>query len=271
MVKPIALALTLLASSVVFAEAPEAPAAQQGGTAASTAAAQSEASKPVEWEKWRAHNSVSDPASLQRGARNFMNYCIGCHSIKYMRYQRMADDLKIPTAVLEANLLLPGTNSLDYITSPMPAAEAQAWFGKVPPDLSLLARSKGVDHIYRLFKTYYLDANRPTGTDNLEYPQLAMPDVLSELRGVQIAKYREEKGADGKISKIFDHFEIVSPGNLTPEEYDAFVRDTVNFLDYVGEPAQVERRSMGVWVVLFLLALSAFAYLLKKEYWKDVH
>jgi ubiquinol-cytochrome c reductase cytochrome c1 subunit len=100
---------------------------------------------------------------------------------------------------------------------------------------------------------------------------LAMPAVLSELQGVQVARYREVKGADGKPTKVFDRFETVSPGNLTPEEYDGFVRDTVNFLDYVGEPAQVERRSMGVWVVLFLLALSAFAYLLKKEYWKDVH
>jgi ubiquinol-cytochrome c reductase cytochrome c1 subunit len=271
MVKPLALVVTLLAASMAFAQTPEAPEKNDATAAVPGDAAQSEASKPVEWEKWRAHNSVSDPASLQRGARDFMNYCVGCHSLKYMRYQRMADDLKIPTSVLQANLLQPGSSNLDYITSPMPAADAQAWFGKVPPDLSLMTRSKGADHIYRIFKTYYQDSSRPTGTDNLEYPQLAMPDVLSELRGVQVAKYRQMKGADGKISKVFDHFEIVSPGNMTPEEYDGFVRDTVNFLDYVGEPAQVERRSMGVWVVLFLLALSAFAYLLKKEYWKDVH
>jgi ubiquinol-cytochrome c reductase cytochrome c1 subunit len=263
MIKHLVLVATLLSASLAFAQAPEA--------ASAASASESEASKPVEWEKWRAHNSVSDPASLQRGARNFMNYCIGCHSIKYMRYQRMADDLKIPAAVLEANLLQPGSNNLDYITSPMPAADAQAWFGRVPPDLSLLARSKGPDHIYRIFKTYYQDPSRPSGTENLEYPQIAMPDVLSELRGVQVAEYREVKGADGKVSKVFDHFELVSPGNMAPEEYDGFVRDTVNFLDYVGEPAQVERRSMGVWVVLFLLALSAFAYLLKQEYWKDVH
>jgi len=261
MVKHIALIATLLwAASVASAQTtPQAPTAQ------------GEANAPVDWEKWRAHNSVSDPASLQRGARNFMNYCIGCHSLKFMRYQRMADDLKIPASVLQENLLLPGASNLDYITSPMPAADAQQWFGKLPPDLSLLARSKGVDHIYRLLKTFYQDPDRPTGTNNLEYPLVAMPAVLSELQGVQVAKYRQVKGSDGKTTQVFDHFEITSPGNLTPEEYDGFLRDTVNFLDYVGEPAQVERRSMGVWVVLFLLALSALAFLLKREYWKDIH
>jgi ubiquinol-cytochrome c reductase cytochrome c1 subunit len=256
--------LCALTAGVVLAESP-------AGSPAATAAASGENGTPIEWESWRAHNSVDDRESLQRGARNFMNYCIGCHSLKYMRYQRMADDLKIPTAVLQANLLQPGSGSLDYITSPMPAADAQAWFGKVPPDLSLIARSKGVDHIYRIFKTYYLDPGRPTGTDNLEYPQLAMPAVLSELSGVQKAIYRDEKTAGGTTEKVFDHFETVSPGNLAPAEYDQFVRDTANFLDYVGEPAQMERRSMGVWVVLFLMMLSGFAYFLKKEYWKDVH
>jgi ubiquinol-cytochrome c reductase cytochrome c1 subunit len=234
-------------------------------------AADAEANAPLEWEKWHAGNSVTDPASLQRGARNFMNYCIGCHSLKYMRYQRMADDLKIPLDVLQKNLVAPGSNNLDYIVTPMPASDAQAWFGKVPPDLSLMTRSKGTDHIYRLFKTYFVDPSRPTGTDNLEYPSLAMPAVLSELEGVKKAVYREQKNPSGGTDKVFDHFEVISPGNLTPEEYDGFVRDTVNFLDYAGEPAQIERRSMGIWVVLFLILLASFAWLLKKEYWKDVH
>jgi ubiquinol-cytochrome c reductase cytochrome c1 subunit len=166
---------------------------------------------------------------------------------------------------------LPGSNNLDYITTPMPPADAQAWFGKVPPDLSLIARSKSPDYIYQLFKTFYADPSRPTGTDNLAYPSLAMPAVLSELEGVKIAVFREQKNANGAVEKVFDKFQTVSPGNMTPEEYDGFVRDTVNFLDYVSEPAQVERRSMGIWIVLFLLLLSSFAWLLKKEYWKDVH
>jgi len=137
--------LALSAMSVPYAQAEDqAPAAAEQGEGAK---APKEA--PVEWEKWRAHNAVEDRASLQRGARNFMNYCIGCHSLKFERYQRMADDLKIPTSVLQANLIPPGSNNLDYITTSMPAADAQAWFGKVPPDLSLIARSKGVQVCFR--------------------------------------------------------------------------------------------------------------------------
>jgi len=273
MVKQLALVLALSAAATAFV--PSFGHAAEDGKSAPLEAVPSnsgdaEPHAAVEWEKWEAHNSVEDRASLQRGARNYLNYCIGCHSLKYMRYQRMADDLKIPTDVLETNLLQPGSNSLDYITTPMPPADAQAWFGKIPPDLSLIARSKGVDYVYRLFKTFYSDPSRPTGTDNLAYPSLAMPAVTSELQGVQKAVFREEKGPGG-TTKVFDHFETTSPGNMTPEEYDGFVRDTVNFLDYVGEPAQVERRSMGLWIVLFLLLLSSFAWLLKKEYWKDVH
>lgn len=233
-----------------------------------------EASAPVRWESWHAGNSVADTASLQRGARNFMNYCIGCHSLKYMRYQRMADDLWIPTTVLTGNLLPPGSSSLDYVTTSMPAADAVNWFGKVPPDLSLIARSRGVDYIYRFLKTFYSDPSRSTRSDNLAFPTTAMPAVLSDLEGVKSAVYRELKSGSGGAAtteKVFDHFETIAPGNATPEQFDGFVRDTVNFLDYVGDPAQVERRSIGLWVVLFLLLLSAFALVLKKEYWKDVH
>jgi ubiquinol-cytochrome c reductase cytochrome c1 subunit len=259
----------LFAASIVFAQTPEA--GKGGPEAAPVGAQESEAGKPEDWEAWRAHSAVEDRASLQRGARNFMNYCIGCHSLKYMRYQRMADDLRIPLEVLQKNLLLPGSSNLDYIATPMPPADAQAWFGKVPPDLSLIARSKGVDYVYRFLKTFFEDPNRPTGTDNLALPSAAMPAVLSELEGTKRAVFRERKNASGGTEKVFDHFEMISAGNMTPEEYDGFVRDTVNFLDYVGEPVQVQRRSMGIWVVLFLLLLSSFAWLLKNEYWKDVH
>jgi ubiquinol-cytochrome c reductase cytochrome c1 subunit len=232
------------------------------------------ASEPVPWETWRAGSAVADTSSLQRGARNFMNYCIGCHSLKYMRYQRMADDLQIPTAVLTANLVAPGSTNLDYITTSMPAADAANWFGKTPPDLSLIARSKSEDYVFRFLKTFYSDPSRSTRSDNLEYPTTAMPAVLSDLEGVKAAVFREVTSTAGGVAtteKVFDHFETISRGNLTPEQFDGFVRDTVNFLDYVGDPAQVERRSIGLWVVLFLLLLSALAWMLKKEYWKDVH
>ena len=156
----------------------------------------------------------------------------------------------------------------------MPAADAVNWFGKTPPDLSLIARSRSPDDIYRFLKTFYSDPSRSTRSDNLQYPSTAMPAVLSSLEGVKAAVYRDVKSTAGgaaSTEKVFDHFESVAPGTLTPEQFDGFVRDTVNFLDYVGDPAQVERRSIGLWVVLFLLLLSAFALALKKEYWKDVH
>jgi ubiquinol-cytochrome c reductase cytochrome c1 subunit len=157
----------------------------------------------------------------------------------------------------------------------MPAADAVTWFGKQPPDLSLKARSRGKDYLYRLWTTYYVDPTRPTGANNLQLPAIAMPDVLSELEGLKRPVYKnvETQGADGKVTteQVFDHFEIIAPGRMTPAEYDAFVRDLVNFLDYVGEPAQAARRSLGVWVVLFLLVFTWLAWLTKKEYWKDVH
>ena len=236
-------------------------------SAGSAGAAESAAEpQAVNWESWRAGNSVTDLASLQRGAHNFMSYCNGCHSLQYERYQRMADDLKIPTAVLQAELLPPGSNHLDYITSAMPSDDAVIWFGKAPPDLSLIARSRSPDYIYRYLKTYYVDPTRGTGSNNLAYPNTAMPAVLSSLEGVKEASFRTV-GED----KEFQHFETTVPGTLTSEQYDQFVRDTVNFLDYVGEPGQVERRSMGKWVVAFLVLLTALCWLLKKEYWKDVH
>jgi ubiquinol-cytochrome c reductase cytochrome c1 subunit len=138
-----------------------------------------------------------------------------------------------------------------------------------------MARARGADYLYQFLKTFYIDPTRPTGANNLRLPATAMPHVMSELEGLKRPVYKsvEKPGADGKLSteQVFDHFEPVAPGRLTPAEYDDFVRDTVNFLDYVGEPTQVQRRSMGVWVVLFLLVFTWLAYLMKKEYWKDVH
>jgi ubiquinol-cytochrome c reductase cytochrome c1 subunit len=259
MAKIAALVLSLLSAPMVLA-------------AAEPAASESEASAPVRWATWHAGNDVADTASLQRGARNFLNYCIGCHSLKYMRYQRMADDLRIPDALLNTNLVVPGSTNLDYIVTSMPAADAANWFGKTPPDLSLIARSRSPDYIYRFLKTFYSDPSRSTRSDNLAYPSTAMPAVLSELEGVKAAVLRDVKSTDGGAAeKEFDHFETIAPGALPPEQFDGFVRDTVNFLDYVGDPTQVERRTIGLWVVLFLLLLSAFALALKKEYWKDVH
>ncbi|MEO8309158.1 MAG: cytochrome c1 [Pseudomonadota bacterium] len=223
----------------------------------------------VDWQGWRAGNQVSDTASLQRGAANFVNYCLGCHSLKYMRYSRLATDLNITTPQLVTNLIPGSAKATDYIVSSFPATEAEAWFGRVPPDLSLITRSRGRDYVYRFLKGFYVDHTRPTGSNNLALDGAAMPAVLSDLEGVKRAVFAP--GEATEAGKRVERFEVVSPGRLNAAQYDGFVRDTVNFLDYAGDPSQVRRRGIGIWVVLFLLVFTGFAWMLKKEYWKDVH
>ncbi len=229
--------------------------------APATFAAGGEGAAP--WKQWHAGNELGDRASLQRGVRNFMNYCAGCHSLKYVRYQRIGNDLGISDDVMKANLVPPGAKITDYVLTAMPEGLANASFGIVPPDLSLITRSKGTDYVYRFLKTFYADPAAATGTNNLALAGTAMPHVLSDLQGVQHAVF----GKDGK----FEQFEAGVSGQYTPAQYDAFVRDTVNFLEYAGEPAKLSRATIGVWVVLYLLLFTAIAWLLKQEYWKDVH
>jgi ubiquinol-cytochrome c reductase cytochrome c1 subunit len=246
------------------------------GTAfAAEEAAAGESKLGANWKTERADTDVANTASLQRGARNFSNYCLGCHSLKYERWSRMAQDLAIPEDLLEKDLMPPGDKPAQYVLTSMPATDAEAWFGKTPPDLSLMARARGKDYLYQFLTTFYVDPTRQTGANNLRLPATAMPHVLSELEGLKKAVYKnvETRGADGKVAteSVFDHFEQLAPGRLSTAEYASFVRDTVNFLDYVGEPTQQARRSLGVWVVLFLLVFTWLAWLMKKEYWKDVH
>jgi ubiquinol-cytochrome c reductase cytochrome c1 subunit len=226
------------------------------------------------WKKWEANVEITNLQSMQRGARNFMGYCAGCHSLKYKRYSRLAEDLGITPEQLESYLLRPTDKPSDYILTAMPAADSEQWFGKAPPDLSLITRSKGADHVYQFLKTFYADPSKPTGVNNLALDGTAMPHVLADLQGVQRAVFRndERPGEGGKMVavKVWDKFEVETPGSLSAAEYDQFVGDIVNFLQYVGEPVQAKRQQLGVWVVLFLLLFTAFAYLLKQEYWKDV-
>ncbi len=214
-----------------------------------------------------AGNDIRNRASLQRGAKNFMNYCSGCHSAKFVRYNRVAKDLGIGDAELKANLMFTSDKPADTIKSAMTPDDARKWFGNAPPDLSLIARSRGTDHIYAYLKSYYVDPSRPTGMNNTVLPGTAMPHVLAGLQGVQKAVFTTAAGS----APVFEKFEVLQAGTLSPEKYDEFVRDTVNFLEYIGEPVQVVRRDLGVWVTLFLLVFTAFAYLLYKEYWRDVH
>ncbi len=233
--------------------------------AASAALAQEEGPQLL-----HAGNDINNIDSLQRGARDFMNYCSGCHSLKYLRYNRMAKDLKIPEAELKANLMFNTEKVFDGINSSMPA-DSEKWFGKQPPDLSLIARSKSPDYIYSFLHGFYADPTRLWGVNNLYLPNAAMPHVLAPLQGLQKPVFSNEPDAQGSAKMVLAGVELMTPGQLKPEEYDAFVRDITNFLDYAGEPVKAKRESMGVFVTLFLLVFFAFAYLLKKEYWKDVH
>jgi ubiquinol-cytochrome c reductase cytochrome c1 subunit len=218
----------------------------------------------------QAGTDINNLQSLQRGARNFMNYCSGCHSLKYLRYNRMAEDLGIPDKELAQDLMFTSDKSFEHIESAMPVNAAD-WFGKQPPDLTLMARERGVDYIYSFLKGFYVDKTRVWGVNNLILPSAAMPDVLADLQGLQKPVFKNEPDAHGSASMVLVGVEAMTPGAMKPEEYDQFVRDTVNFLDYAGEPVKSKRQSMGVFVILFLLVFFVFAYLLKKEYWKDVH
>ena len=245
------------------------------GAAEESAAAGEAAKFGADWESWHANTNVTDMPSVQRGARNFASYCLGCHGLKYERWSRLGTDLSIPNELLEKDLVPPGDKSTDYILTTMPAKDADTWFGKTPPDLTLMARARGRDYLYQYLKTFYVDPTRQTGANNLRLPVTAMPHVLSELEGLKRAVFREvpNKGEGGQASheQVFDHFESIAPGRLSAAEYDGFVRDTVNFLDYVSEPTQAARRALGVWVVLFLLVFTWLAWLVKREYWKDIH
>ena len=213
---------------------------------------------------------IKNAESLQRGARNFMNYCSGCHSLTYLRYNRMAADLKIPDTELTANLMFTSDKPFDTINSAMPK-DAETWFGKQPPDLSLMARERGVDYLYSFLKGFYVDKTHPWGVNNLYLPGVAMPHVLASLQGLQKPVFKNEPDEHGSARMVLEGVAAMTPGALKPEEYDQFVRDIANFLDYAGEPVKGKRQSMGVFVMLFLLVFFVFAYLLKKEYWKDVH
>lgn len=196
--------------------------------------------------------------SLQNGAKLYVNYCLGCHSLEHQRYQRLATDLQIPNDIVLQNLMFSGEKIGDQMKIAMRKDDAAKWFGAPPPDLTLIARSRGVDWVYTYLKSFYKDDTRPYGVNNTVFPNVGMPHALQSLQGLQ--------------AKTDGHgFEVVQEGSMTAEEYDQSVRDLTNFLHYVGEPNKHERKVLGIYVIMFLLALFAVAYLLKKEYWKDVY
>jgi ubiquinol-cytochrome c reductase cytochrome c1 subunit len=217
-----------------------------------------------------ANVDVTNKASLQRGAANFVNYCLGCHSAQYVRYNRMAADLGLTEQQLIDNLMFTADSPHQTMRIGIKADDAKRWFGVVPPDLSLIARSRGADYVYTFLRSFYADPAKASGWNNTVLPGTAMPHVLWELQGIQEAVWAGEPNAAGDVRHEFKEFKIATPGKMTAEEYDAFVRDTVNFLVYIGEPAQLQRRALGVPVIAFLVFFTLLAYAMKKEYWKDV-
>jgi ubiquinol-cytochrome c reductase cytochrome c1 subunit len=208
-------------------------------------------------------------ASLQRGARNFMNYCSGCHSAQYVRYNTIGKHLELSEEQLIDNLMFNAEKTFETIQAAMPAADAARWYGTAPPDLSLMARAKGADYIYNFLKSFYVDPNSPTGVDNTILAGTSMPHVLWELQGYQAAVF-SERSEDGVLTQAFESFEPLTLGSLDTEDYDDFVRDTVNFLAYISEPIRGERRVIGTWVMIYLLVFLVIAAMLKKQIWKDV-
>jgi len=214
---------------------------------------------------------LKDKASLQRGAKYFTNYCMGCHSLQYMRYQRMAEDLGIPSDELQENLLFGDAKPTDMMTTALRSEDGVKWFGTQIPDLTLVTRWRSPDWVYSYLKSYYVDDTRPYGVNNLVFPDVGMPHPFVHLQGLQAPVYAEAHGDDhGGGGHVID-VKLVEPGLLTPQEYDEMVRDITNFLTYVGEPSKLERRQLGLYVLLFLGLLFILAYFLKREFWKDVH
>lgn len=240
------------------------------GLAAAMLLASAAAGAAAEIELEPARNDAGNVASLQRGARNFMNYCAGCHSAKYVRFNVIAKDLMLREEQVIENLMFNAEKTFETIQATMTPESGERWFGTAPPDLSLMARARGTDYIYNFLRGFYLDPDSPTGVDNLFLGGTSMPHVLWRLQGYREAVYDEVETGNGRTEPVFSHFEPVTAGTLSPEEFDAFVRDTVNFLEYISEPVRATRRIMGVWVLIFLGFFFIVANMLKNQIWKDV-
>ncbi|GDY26521.1 cytochrome c [Agarivorans sp. Toyoura001] len=218
----------------------------------------------------KANYDLTDNASLQNGAKLFMNYCFGCHSTQYQRYNRVAEDLGIPVKLMEENLIFTGVKPGELMENAIQEDDAAKWFGAPAPDLTLVARVRGADWVYTYLRTFYVDETRPFGVNNKVFPSVGMPHVLQELQGVPNAVY-ETRMIDGEEQQIYVGIESDGSGEMSDDEYDHAVLDLVNFLVYSAEPIQLERKRLGYWVLGFLFIFFIISYLLKKEYWRDVH
>ncbi len=239
-------------------------------------------------EKFR--GDLRDQASLQRGAQLYMNYCMGCHGLQFERYEKVAQGIGVPEELFMDFLVFDRDHRIgDRMENAMPSDLARRWFGANPPDLTLIARSRGTDWLYTYMKTFYYDPARPYGVNNKVFPDVGMPHALVELQGLQACAPGSARAANGGVRRDpmsgdellygddgeplnpCGRFEIVTPGKLSPAEYDQAVTDLVNFLEYVGEPVKLTRQRLGIYVLMFLAVFFVFTWLLNREYWKDVH
>ena len=222
----------------------------------------------------RAHIDPRDTASLQRGARTFVNYCLNCHSANYMRYNRLRD-IGLNDAQIRDNLVFTGAKVGDLMKTGMSANDGKKWFGTPPPDLTVIARSRsspdgsGTDWLYTYLRSFYRDASRPTGWNNVVYPNVAMPHVLWQLQGEQVLKEVQVQGPG--YMRTVQQLAIDKPGSMKPVEYNAMVADLVNYMAYMAEPAAYDRVRYGFVALIFLVILVGLSYALKKAFWKDVH
>ena len=225
---------------------------------------------------YKAPIDINDKESLRRGAKAFGDYCYSCHAASFMRFNRIAKDLEMSEEDVRDMLIHTRgkkgdpTKIGELMKVSMTADYAKNAFGTAVPDLSLAARARGADWVYTYLRSFYVDSYRPTGFNNTVFPDVGMPHVLWRLQGLQEPVYKTVKHGDVEVEEL-EGFEQVQAGTLSRVEYDMFLGDLVNFMVYIAEPVQVERRSLGWKVLLFLVVFFGFAYALKKEYWKDVH
>ncbi len=224
---------------------------------------------------------LKNKQSLQRGAKYFMNNCLSCHSLAYMRYDQLAkgiglvdDKGEVDEALVKENLIFTGAAVTDPILSAMPKEQAEQAYGIAPPDLTLVARVRGNSWLYTYFKSFYSDPARPLGTNNLLFPDVAMPNIFEPMQGTQLPVYiKQSVEMDGQPQEIevIKKLELKKPGSMSSAEFSLMLTDLVAFLDYVAEPVKLKRHRLGVLVLLFLSLFIIVAYLLKKEYWHDLH
>jgi ubiquinol-cytochrome c reductase cytochrome c1 subunit len=212
----------------------------------------------------KAPANPSDQQSLQRGAKTFVTYCLACHSAQAMRYNRM-QDIGFTEKQIKDNLILNGAKVGDTMIGSMDKAGAVAAFGVAPPDLSVIARFRGVDWLYTYLRGFYRDETRPSGWNNVAFDKVAMPNVLADIQGEQMLQV--EKHGEHETRKLV----LGKPGTMTPAEYDSMVADLVNYLDFMGEPIKEKRMKLGIYVLLFLAVFFVVAVALKNEFWKDIH